>query len=121
MNEAAATSDNDHARARFYAARRASGVKTGWPDLTVCLPGARVLFLESKRPKGGLLSVAQQDVHAELRALGFFVGVVNSIEAARYELQRAGVALREAPGQLAAPAAYRLAKRPEAIDGALPF
>ncbi len=46
----------------------------GWagvPDRVVLLPGARVVFVETKRPKGGVLSSRQKWWHRELHRLGF--------------------------------------------------
>lgn len=51
----------------------------GWagvPDRIILLPGGRVLFAETKRPKGGRLSELQLWVHKTLRGLGFTVWVV---------------------------------------------
>ena len=121
MNEAPASAKTEAQRARFYEARRASGVVTGWPDLTLAVAGGPAVFLETKRPKGGVLSVAQQDVHAALRAAGFFVAVASSIESARFALQMANVPLREAPGQLAEPARFTLEKRKPSLASELPF
>lgn len=46
----------------------------GWrgvPDRLVLLPGGRVFFVETKRPKGGKLSALQLKWHEWLTALGF--------------------------------------------------
>lgn len=51
----------------------------GWagvPDRIVILPGALVIFVETKRPKGGRLSPLQKWWQKRLTALGFFSGVV---------------------------------------------
>lgn len=51
----------------------------GWagvPDRILLLPGGRVLFIETKRPKGGRLSVLQKWWRGQLTKLGFFAGVV---------------------------------------------
>ena len=118
MNEAAASSDDPFARARYYERRKAAGVQRGWFDLTLVLPG-RIVFLETKRPAGGVLSEAQQLVHEKVRALGHPVGVVVDIESARWFLREEGVALREAVGQPARPVSVRLAKRMTADE--IPF
>lgn len=46
----------------------------GWvgvPDRIVLLPGGRVIFVETKRPKGGRLSPMQEWWGRKLTALGF--------------------------------------------------
>lgn len=51
----------------------------GWagvPDRIILLPGARVYFVETKRPKGGKLSTIQKWWRKQLTGLGFFSGVV---------------------------------------------
>lgn len=44
---------------------------SGVPDRIILLPGGRVLFVETKRPKGGTLSTLQKWWHERLRRLGF--------------------------------------------------
>lgn len=78
-NEAQAREDDPAKRMRFGAARKASGVLSGFPDLTLCLPGGRCIFLELKAPKGRL-SEAQEDVHARLRANGHSVYVIRTVD-----------------------------------------
>lgn len=51
----------------------------GWagvPDRIILLPGGRVLFAETKRPKGGKVAPVQSWWHRTLRRLGFTVWVV---------------------------------------------
>ena len=51
----------------------------GWagvPDRILLLPGGRVCFVETKRPKGGRLSALQKWWQKRLTSLGFFSGVV---------------------------------------------
>jgi hypothetical protein len=79
-------------RARFGAMRRASGVLTGFPDLTVWLPNGRVILWELKSEKGRI-SVAQSLVHARLAELGHGVELIRSLEDAMAALARAGVAV----------------------------
>lgn len=52
----------------------------GIPDRIVLLPGARVIFVELKRPKGGVVSKAQSVWHKRLRDWGFDVFVLNTKE-----------------------------------------
>lgn len=44
---------------------------SGVPDRIVLLPGARVVFVEVKRPKGGRLSELQKFWRKRLNSLGF--------------------------------------------------
>jgi hypothetical protein len=47
----------------------------GWagvPDRIVLLPGGRVIFVELKRPKGGVMSSRQKWWSDKLNKLGFF-------------------------------------------------
>lgn len=51
----------------------------GWggvPDRIVLLPGGRVIFVETKRPKGGVLSALQEKWQKWLTELGFECWVV---------------------------------------------
>ena len=48
----------------------------GVPDRIVLLPGGRVIFVETKRPKGGKLSPLQLHWDRVLQDLGFRVWVV---------------------------------------------
>lgn len=120
MNEAAASSPNAIARSRYYQRRRKAGVLSGWPDLIICIPD-RVLFVETKRPKGGVVSDSQQGVHAALRTLGHPVGIVTDIESCRWFLIQEGVPTNETPGQPAHEAKFRLAKRTNIDDPEMPF
>jgi LmbE family N-acetylglucosaminyl deacetylase len=81
------TGDADQ-RARFGAARKASGVLTGHPDIIVYLPGGRVLLWELKAEKGRT-SAAQDLMHARLSAIGHGVEVIRSVDAAAEALRRA--------------------------------
>ena len=49
------------------------GALAGIPDLQICLEGGKVIWLELKRTKGGVLSPAQKEVHSRLEALGHTV------------------------------------------------
>ena len=51
----------------------------GWagvPDRIILLPGGRVLFIETKRPKGGTVKRRQEWWGAKLTELGFIWHVV---------------------------------------------
>lgn len=55
----------------------------GWagvPDRIILLPGARVVFVETKRPKGGRTSELQRWWAKELRALGFKYEKVKNVD-----------------------------------------
>lgn len=50
----------------------------GWagvPDRICLLPGGRLYFVETKRPRGGVLSARQKWWRRELQRLGFFYAV----------------------------------------------
>jgi LmbE family N-acetylglucosaminyl deacetylase len=83
------TGDADQ-RARYGAARKASGVLTGHPDIIVYLPAGRVLLWEIKAEKGRT-SAAQDLLHARLAEIGHQVAVIRSVDAAAEALR---VALR---------------------------
>ncbi len=44
---------------------------SGVPDRIVLLPGGRIIFVETKRPQGGKLSILQKWRAKELSQLGF--------------------------------------------------
>jgi hypothetical protein len=52
----------------------------GVPDRLILLPGGRVIFAETKRPKGGVLSARQKWWRKELQRLGFWYTVVWTLE-----------------------------------------
>lgn len=120
-NESAAKATSKIARARFFAKRKAEGVRTGFPDIGICLPHGAMVMIETKAPNG-VVSDAQQGMHDRLRALGHVVILATSIETCRAGLQAAGVLLRETAGQLAVEPVVRMAKRRARLpaDG-LPF
>jgi len=45
----------------------------GWPDRVVLLSGGVVLFVETKRPVGGVYEPLQLRIHKMLRGMGFAV------------------------------------------------
>ncbi len=53
---------------------------SGVPDRIVLLPGGRIMFVETKRPKGGKLSAMQKWWRKTLGELGFQVYVVWTVE-----------------------------------------
>lgn len=89
-NERRADSADPNAQARFQMMRKKNGITPGWPDLTVALPGGRIVLIEMKA-RGGRLSPAQQDVHAMLEALGAIVVVGTSLETVQAALAARGV------------------------------
>ena len=121
-NEEKARSANVVSRARFGAARRASGIVTGVPDLFAALPGGKIVWVEVKAPTNGVLSDAQDGLHTRLRTLGHQVVVATSVETCRGALQALGIPLREAAGQQVATALVRVAKpRRRLLNDAVPL
>lgn len=55
----------------------------GFPDRTILLPGGLVIFLEVKKPKGGVVSQQQVQWIERLRKLGFVAAVVTSLAEAK--------------------------------------
>ena len=49
---------------------------SGVPDRIILLPGGRVIFAETKRPKGGKVSKLQVWWHRKLQSLGFWAIIV---------------------------------------------
>ena len=84
--------------ARKLAEAKRMGQVTGFPDLLI-LPYATVgaCFFEIKA-EGNYASKTQKQVHDQLRALGYKVAVVRSIEDAREALEDFGVGFNE-PGR----------------------
>lgn len=52
----------------------------GVPDRIICIPPGRVVFVETKRPKGGRLSKIQKYRIAELTEMGITVRVIFTLE-----------------------------------------
>ena len=91
--------DLSNARSAAEGARKkAMGCAAGWPDMGVFWRG-RVVLLELKRERGGVLSPAQRDLHPRLAAAGFPVAVVHTVVEALDAVSAAGVPLR---GRIAA-------------------
>ena len=133
-------SEDDFGRARYFEARKAQGVETGFFDLICLCPGPTTVLLETKRPIGGVLSVKQQRVHARAREIGHHTGIAVDPETALDALLTMPVALRNVrgisprklvllePGErqpksdgLANVAYVRLERQPTAIDDPLPI
>jgi len=67
------------ALAKRYRGKCLKWVCPGWsgvPDRILLLPGGRVIFVELKRPQGGVLAKRQEWWRAELWKLGFDAYVV---------------------------------------------
>lgn len=54
--------------------------RRGFFDRLVVLPHGRVLFVEVKRPRGGVMSPHQKSRYAQYRALGCAVAIVRNQE-----------------------------------------
>lgn len=102
VNEQAARSNDPGERARFGAARKASGVTSGFPDLTVITPGGRIAFVEMKSAVGKL-SEAQRELHADMLRRGVVVITGRDIWSVQDGLARAGVEVRAPRWQPAMP------------------
>lgn len=60
---------------------------SGVPDRIILLPGARIHFVETKRPKGGVYSKLQDKWRDWLTALGFsYWRIENHAQVALFEL-----------------------------------
>lgn len=55
--------------------------RRGVPDRIVILPGARIMFVELKRPKNGKISALQKWWRKKLIDFGFWFFIVNDHEA----------------------------------------
>lgn len=80
--------------AREIAKAITRGLRKGFPDLLLLLPGGRVVFLEVKAP-GNYPDKDQRELHEEMRALGHIVEVVRSIDDVRAAFQKHGIDSRE--------------------------
>ena len=52
----------------------------GWPDRLVVLPG-EVIFVETKKPSGGVVSAEQVANHNKLARLGYPVEILSTMKA----------------------------------------
>lgn len=73
--------------------RKRLGCRAGWPDMGVWFAG-KVVLLELKRERGGVVSRVQRTLHAQLAAQGFPVCVCRSVEDALDACARMGVPVR---------------------------
>ena len=65
--------------------------ESGVPDRIVLLPGGRIIFIETKRPRGGVVSKLQKYWHRKLRGLGFEAGFIfNHDDLAEFEMTLKG-------------------------------
>lgn len=92
VNEAPADNADPDKRARFYAARQRAGVLKGWPDLCCITPGGRVFWVEMKSAKGKP-TLAQTELHADMRRRGCVVIVGRDIWSVQHEMEQAGIVL----------------------------
>lgn len=53
---------------------------SGVPDRIILLPGGRIYFVETKRPKGGVVSALQKKWKEWLTALGFSYSVIWNLD-----------------------------------------
>jgi len=97
FTEQAARARDPEKRARFGAARKASGATTGWPDLTCVTPHGRVVFIEMKAARTGRLSQAQREVQADMRRRGCIVLLGTDIWSVQAAMEAAGISLDRAP------------------------
>lgn len=78
------------------ARRKAMGQVAGWPDIEVILPAHIGPVWFEVKAEGGYASPEQKAVHERLRALGYRVAIVRSIDDVRESLASWGVWTREA-------------------------
>ncbi len=75
------------------ARKKRLGCLAGWPDCSVWHAG-RVVLLELKRERGGVLSEAQKRLHPRLADAGFPVAVCRTVVEALNAVSAGGVPLR---------------------------
>jgi hypothetical protein len=54
--------------------------RRGFFDRLVGLPGGRIILVEVKRPRGGVVSPHQKKFHTEYKALGIPIAIVKTVE-----------------------------------------
>lgn len=50
-----------------------TGATAGIPDLAILMPNSKMIFIEMKKSKGGVLSKSQKDIIPKIENLGFTV------------------------------------------------
>ena len=52
---------------------KAEGLTAGIPDMAILMPKGKMIFIEMKKTKGGILSKSQKDIIPKIENLGFTV------------------------------------------------
>ena len=78
------------ARGMQMGAMKADGFKVGFPDILCLWAPRNGCLMEFKRPKGGVVSDAQKEMHATLTALEWPVAIIKSVEEAHAFLKSCG-------------------------------
>ncbi len=77
-------------RAMQMGAMKGDGFKPGFPDILCLWPVRTGCLIEFKRPKGGVVSEAQDEMHRLLIEIGWPVRVAKSVEDAFEFLKESG-------------------------------
>ena len=73
-------SPNEAKRSEVMGARlKAMGMRPGWPDMEILLPGGKVVFFEFKT-KTGRQSTSQKEIQLLLEAIGHQYFIIRSVE-----------------------------------------
>jgi hypothetical protein len=75
------------------ARKRRKGCLAGWPDLCVAWR-SRLVLIELKRSRYGVISATQRTLHARLEEAGFPVTICTSVQDVLETVSRAGIPLR---------------------------
>jgi len=70
-------------RRRIFICRLILNNKRGFPDFTLFFPSGEIIFIEMKRPAGGLLSIHQKRVRTQLEQQKQLVYVCEGFSEAR--------------------------------------
>jgi hypothetical protein len=92
INEQGARSKDAAERARFGAARKMSGVTTGFPDLTVITPNGAIFFVEMKS-KVGVASDEQKAMLADMAQRGIPAWIARDIWGVQEGMKLRGITL----------------------------